>query len=268
MRRAAALFLCLTALASTTLTQAQVPLDDPLDEHSAKRLDRMEKAMKELRAIVFQGRETGQPVMIQPTETPTQMGSLSDKVSEVEQSLARLTGQLEVMRHDLDQSRHENLDLRAENTALKGQLAGLDQKVVALTPAPTPPPPDPSSAFAAAKGAYAGGDMVSAEAGFHDYLERYPDALNAGEGRYYLAKTFIARRNWPEAATADIGAIRGWPKTRWAPEAVVDLARSLNALNKPADACQALGELTKRYPKLSTSVAAGAAEVRLAAKCG
>ena len=40
---------------------AQVPLDEPLDEHAAKRLDRLEKAVKELRAIVFQGRETGAP---------------------------------------------------------------------------------------------------------------------------------------------------------------------------------------------------------------
>ena len=40
---------------------AQTPLGDPLDDHSAKRLDRMEKVVRELRAIVFQGRETGQP---------------------------------------------------------------------------------------------------------------------------------------------------------------------------------------------------------------
>ncbi len=38
---------------------SQTSLDDPLDDRSAKRLDRMEKAMRELRAIVFQGRETG-----------------------------------------------------------------------------------------------------------------------------------------------------------------------------------------------------------------
>ena len=267
MNRATGLLLALLTWAP--LAAAQVPLDDSLDEHAVKRLDRMEKAMKELRAIIFQGRETGQLVVVQPAETPAQIASLADKVGDVEQSLARLNGQLEVMRHDLDQSRHENLDLRAENTALKGQLAGLDQKVVALTPPPTPPPPpDPVAAYAAAKAAYLAGDTASAEAGFRDYLDRFPDTANAAEGRYYLGKALIARRNWPEAATADIGAIRGWPKTRWAADALVDLARSLTALNKQADACASLVELAKRYPKPAPSVTAAAAEVRAAAKCG
>ena len=36
---------------------AQTPiLDDPLDDCSKRRLDNMEKVMRELRAIVFQGR--------------------------------------------------------------------------------------------------------------------------------------------------------------------------------------------------------------------
>jgi hypothetical protein len=39
---------------------AQTPiLDDPLDDRSKRRLDNMEKVMRELRAIVFQGRDTG-----------------------------------------------------------------------------------------------------------------------------------------------------------------------------------------------------------------
>ena len=40
------------AFAVTGETLAQTSLDEPLDEHSSKRLDRLEKAVKELRAIV------------------------------------------------------------------------------------------------------------------------------------------------------------------------------------------------------------------------
>ena len=58
-----ALPLALALIASTAV--AQVPMD-PLDARDARRLDRMEQVMRELRAIVFQGRDTGKPVVVQP----------------------------------------------------------------------------------------------------------------------------------------------------------------------------------------------------------
>jgi len=256
---------------------AQVPLDDPLDDHSAKRLDRMEKALKEIRAIVFQGRETGQAVVVQPADTDSQISRLSDRQNDLDQTLARLNGQIEIIKHDLDLARQEEGELRAQNTLLKEQLAALDQEVRALSPPPPPPaadngaaaPPaaDPTAAFTAARAAMTAGDMTAAEAAFRDFVGHYGDGPRGPEGRYYLAKTLLERRAWADAATADIGAIRGWPATRWAPDAVLDLARALVGLNKTADACQTLGELARRYPKALPSVRNGAAEVRAQAGC-
>ncbi len=260
-------------------TLAQTPLDDPLDDHSAKRLDRMEKVMRELRAVVFQGRETGRAVVVQPAETEGQIAGLTDRLNDLDHSLTRLNGQIEILRHDLDQSRQESLDLRAQNATLKEQLGALDREMRALT-APPPPPPqpeeaaatappqNPTAAFAAAKGALDAGDDASAEAGFKDFVDRFGDAPQAPEARYYLGKALLARRAWAEAATAEIGAIRGWPRTRWAPEAVLDLSRALVGLKKPTDACQTLDELAKRYPKATAGAKSGAAQVRAQAQCG
>ena len=64
---------------------AQTALDDPLDDHSAKRIDRMEKVVRELRAIVFQGRDTGHPVVVQPADTDTRLASLADRLSDAQQ---------------------------------------------------------------------------------------------------------------------------------------------------------------------------------------
>ena len=271
----ASLAVCLAVLPGQWAS-AQVPLDQPLDQRSAQRLDRMEKALKEIRAIVFQGRETGAPVVIQPADTQGQLGQMSDRMSSLEQNLAKLTGELEVMRHDLDQTRQETADLRAANSLLKAQI--VDLQTAAPKPASPPLEPAPSaagapagdatSAFAASKAALAAGDMASAEAGFRDYVDRYGDTANGPEARYDLGRTLLARRAWAEAATADIGAIRGWPRTRWAPDAVLDLSRALVTLNKPADACETLGELDRRYPKAGPLVAKRAADLRLQAKCG
>ena len=260
---------------------AQVPLDEPLDQRSAQRLDRMEKAMKEIRAIVFQGRETGAPVVVQPADTLFQMGQVSDRLSALEQNLAKITGELEVTRHDFDQSRQEAADLRVADGALKTQLADLQKAVQGLTPAPPPPPLDPAplaavappgtdaaARFAAAKAALAAGDMASAEAGFRDYVDRFGDSANGPEARYDLGRALLARHAWADAATSDIGAIRGWPHARWAPDAVLDLSRALIALNKPADACSTLSEFDHRYPKAGPTAAKRAADLKRQAKCG
>ncbi len=265
---------------------AQVSLDSPpLAESDAKRLDRMEKAMKELRAIVFQGRETGAPVTVQPADTEANLQRLSDRLADLEQSLAKLNGELEVTRHDVDQSRQGVSDLRATITGMKDEIAALEKAVQAMTPQAPPagatpgdlsagaPPaaaaaPDPAAQFAAAQAALEQGDMATAEAGFRAFIAQNGDGPKGPEARYGLARTLISRHDWQDAATADIGAIRGWPHTHWAPAAVLDLSRSLMALGKPQDACETLGELTRRYPSMAPAIAKDARNLKAEAQCG
>lgn len=264
------------AMALGCAALAQTPIDDSLGRDSARRMDNLEKTVRELRAIVFQGRETGAPVVVQPADTQSQLNAVTDRQNDLDRTLTRLNGEMEVVRHDLDQTRQDNADLRAQNAALKAQLDDLQQKLqapppapVAEAPPPAPPPADtPASAWAAAHGLWQSGDNAGAEAAFRDFTERFGDNFRAPEARYYLGKTLAARRAWPEAATADIGAIRGWPQTRWAPDAVLDLARALAAMGKTSDACQTLTELAKRYPRAPASVMSGARQTRQQAACG
>ena len=62
----ALLALVLASTAAVAVAQTPLPPADPLDDRSAKRIERMEKVVRELRAIVFQGRDTGKPVVVQP----------------------------------------------------------------------------------------------------------------------------------------------------------------------------------------------------------
>lgn len=255
---------------------AQTALDDPLDDHSARRLDRMEKVVRELRAIVFQGRDTGHPVVVQPADTDTRLASLADRLSDAQQAISKITGELEVVRHDLDESRQQASDLKAANAVLQARLTALE----AAPQAQTAPPPNaaapmadaapqsPGSLLNAAESAVRDGDFATAEPMLRDYVDHFGDAPRGPEARFYLGKALMARHEWADAATAEIGAIRGWPKTRWAPEAIVDLSKDLVALKKPADACQALDELARRYPKSSAEVLRDAADLRTRAKCG
>ena len=76
---------------------AQVSMDDPLDARDAKRVDRMEKVVRELRAIVFQAQKTGQPVVVRFAVKPT------SSILSPRRTVDRNGGETEIMtkgRHD------------------------------------------------------------------------------------------------------------------------------------------------------------------------
>ena len=270
-----ALPLALALIASTAV--AQVPMD-PLDARDARRLDRMEQVMRELRAIVFQGRDTGKPVVVQPAETDYQLQEVSRRLADMEQTMTRMTGDLENAGRQAELAKREAEALRAENKSLSDRIANLESGALAATgSAPADgglaggPAPNTGlsagEAFSQSRQAMLAGDYAVAEAGFRDYVSAHGDSTKAPEARYWLGKTLTARGAHADAAGSYIAAIRGWPQTSWAPDAVLELSRALIALKKPADACQTLAELARRYPKASTTVQTRAAQARTQAKC-
>ena len=260
---------------------AQTPMDDPLDARDAKRVDRMEKVVRELRDIVFKAQKTSAPVVVEPADTDARLADISTKIADLEGTLTKLNGSLEAATHEIDQARRENTSLRAQVKALSDRLTADEQKAaeaaaaaVAAPPTAPEPPPAPADpktaaadAFAKARKLMLGGDYDAAETAFSAYVTAYPDTPRTPEARYWWGKTLAVRGDYVKAAGAFIGAIRGWPQTAWAPDAVVELARSLVQLKKPADACQTLTELGHKYPKAPAAVMTRVASVRLQAKC-
>jgi tol-pal system protein YbgF len=272
--------LALTAVpAFTSGAMAQTAMPDPLDDRSVKRLDKMEKVVRELRSIVFQGRDTGKPVVVQAAETDAQIANLSEKLTDLEQTLTRLNGQNEGLTHDLDQARRANDGEKARADGLEQRLAALEKRIAdqeaaaqaaaaaAPVAAAAPTSSDPAQAFKSARQLLLDGDYGGAEQAFAGYVEAFPDSAKAPEARYWLGETQFVREAYSDAAGSYLGAVRGWPQTGWAPDAVLKLSRSLIALKKPADACKTLDELAKRYPKAPANVTAKAASTRVAAKC-
>ena len=258
---------------------SQTPMDDPLDARDARRVDRMEKVVRELRDIVFKAQKTGAPVVVQPADTDARMADLAARVGDLEQSLKRMNGSMEATTHELDLARRETTTLLAQVKTLTERLitaekATAEAAAAAVSPAVPEPPPFPADSKAAASEAFAkarqmmlSGDYDQAETAFSTYVTAYPDTARTPEARYWWGKTLSVRGAHANAASAYIGAIRGWPQSTWAPDAVVELSRSLIALKKPAEACQTLAELGKRYPKAPPAVMSRASAARLQAKC-
>jgi tol-pal system protein YbgF len=264
------------ALAGGATAWSQTPMPDPLDDRSVKRLERMEKVVRELRAIVFQGRDSGKPVVVQPAETEGQLQGLAQRIVDLEETLTALNRQNEGATFELDQTRRALAEAQAANRALADRLAALeartgkieaDAQAVAAEEEAAEAEGDPDAEFAAARKLMLDGDYDGAFVAFDRFVKQYGDTPKGAEGRYWLGKTLSVRGDHGGAAGAYIGAIRGWPKTTWAPDAVLELSRSLIALKKPADACQTLDELARRYPKAPAGVLSRAATARVQAKC-
>lgn len=270
--------LAFAVLATAAPASAQTPLpatpaEDPLDARDARRVERMEKVVRELRGIVFQMRDTGKPVVVQPADTDARMEELSSRIVDLEQTLRRLNGSLETATFELEQVKRDNAALKSQVQALSDKLAAFEQGPApaaadgSVPPPPTPPAGNPTEAFASARQLMLAGDYDGAEQAFAGFVEIYPEHQRTPEARYWWGKTLSVRGAHAEAATAYLAAIRGWPQTSWAPDAVVELARSLVALKKPQDACRTLAELPKRYPKAPANITSRAASTRTQAKC-
>lgn len=273
----------LSSTAAVAVAQTPLPPADPLDDRSAKRVERMEKVVRELRAIVFQGRDTGKPVVVQPAETDAQIAALNERLTDLEQTLTKMNGQNEAVTFELSKATRAATEQKARADALEQRLASVEKALADLqanaaqvaaaapvagaVPPPPAPPADPAVAFKQAKDLLLAGDYANAEQAFSVFVTNYPESTRTAEARYWLGETQFVREAYSDAAGNYIGAIRGWPQTTWASDATLKLARSMVALKKTTEACRTLDELTRRYPKAPAQVVSRAASTRVAAKC-
>jgi len=215
------------------------------------------------------------------------MAAIQTKLDDVEQTVRTLTGQIETLGHDLDLEKSAAAANQAQNAALADRLSKLEAQVAALAappPAPAAPTdgltgasaasePGPSSA-ADANAAYLkarhlmlNGDYPAAADAFQGLLDTYPASPSTPAANYWLGWIKYAQGDFQGAAGNMVGAIHDWPKTTWAPDAMVKLSLSMVELNKRAEACATLSELERHYPKAPPADKARAAAARVKAAC-
>ena len=264
-----------------------------------RRIDRLDKSLREVRSIVFQGRDTGQPVIVKPDGPDPQVAALQSRLDDMDQTVRRLSGQLEVLTHDLDDAKKNAQTSRDNEAELRGELKAITDRLAAPDPnagqaasagpqASISPPPRPSRAvaddggtaaaapapdeegasFRAARALLTSGDYQGAGDALQAHIARYPDGPHAREARYWLGESLYIRSAYPEAARAYAEALKGWPKSGWAPEATVKLAQSLQQSGRTAQACQVTDAFATRYAVRATAgLKARAAGVRTTAHC-
>jgi tol-pal system protein YbgF len=206
--------------------------------------------------------------------TKGELTAASARVDDMEATVKSVNGTAEALAADLAAARRDLAAAQAQNRALTERLALLESAQAALAvapstavPASTTAPSDPAAAFAAARALMDAGRFAEAGSAFEAYTVAHPGDARASEANYWLGETLYVRESYGDAAQAYILALKGWPKSAWAPDAVVKLSNSLIALKQPAEACKALGEFDRRYASAPAPVKARARNARGAAKC-
>jgi tol-pal system protein YbgF len=198
---------------------------------------------------------------------------LIDRVGNLEEENRNFRGQLEEARHEIAQltKRMETLsadvDYRLNNAESGGAPGGLPSSSSSSSE-PTSPisssserggesssPSTSKDAYEKARNLLEQGDYKAAEHAFSSFVISYPKDEQAGAAQYWYGVTFFARGEYEKAATAFAKGYKNYPKSPKAPDMLLKLAKSLGELDRNADACTALDQLTSEYPKAHKSEA-------------
>jgi tol-pal system protein YbgF len=273
-----------------------------------RRVGKLESEMRAVQRKVFPGGDArffepeipAQAPAPAPAATPasTPIVDLTARVDAMESSLKAMTGQIEAMEYRLrqleDGQRRLKGDVEFRLNALENPggtppaadagapvAAGPAASPAAARPAATAPATPPAAARPAASSpatdaaawsaAYAkvtARDWPGTEAAMTGFIADWPKSSRLPQARYWLGRSYAQRGQHPQAAKAFLEVYQTAPRSTPAPDALIGLANSLNAMAKPKDACQVLAEIRSVYgAKLTDTQKTDVARQAARAKC-
>ncbi|WP_423062989.1 tol-pal system protein YbgF [Candidiatus Paracoxiella cheracis] len=199
--------------------------------------------------------------------------NLPQQISDLQQSLAQLRGQLQVQAHDLkllnDQQRsfYQDLDQRIDqlknlssgnsasdnsgNTKVSNNSTGAASNNINTKDA---------NAYQAAFNLLAKKQYDKSEASFQNYLSDYPNGKYVSNAHYWLGEIYLTQKNNNQAAQQFQTVMTKFPKSPKIADAKLKLAIIHADEGKIAQARQELIQLKKQHP---SSTAAQLASIRL-----
>jgi len=134
---------------------------------------------------------------------------------------------------------------------LQGTPAGSrDGSVVAALP----PSNNPEEIYQNSYQFILSGDYRTAEAGFRQYIEMFPQGEHVADAHFWLGEAMLGQDRYREAAEVFLQANKNFPDASKAPEMLLKLGVSLTAMNQRDVACATYAEIGHRYPNVSAAL--------------
>lgn len=145
---------------------------------------------------------------------------------------------------------------------------------VDLSTAPSRPPSVASTGSGDARADYEAAyayilqrQYEQAEMGLRQFIQSHPRDTLVPSATYWLGESYLQRNRNREAAEQFLKVSTDYARSAQAPDAMLKLGASLNALGAREQACATLAELERKFPSASASVRQGVTREQKRARC-
>ena len=184
---------------------------------------------------------------------------MQTQVDALKQEIARLNGDLELARHNLDLAQQRQKDLYTDTDTRLRKLESTP--AAAVPPAATDTAAAPSADKPAvekeseeqkllqqAHGFSKDGKHKEAFAAYDKFLKDYPNSTLAPDAMYGLGYSQFALKNYKASIATQQKLLDAHPDSAKAPDAMLNMANSQIQLGQVTNAKKTLRELIKKYP--------------------
>jgi len=176
----------------------------------------------------------------------------------------RLHGQLEVLLHEVESLKQRQRDFYVDLDTRVRQIE--TNRAASVTLAPNAPPPDPaaeSAQYEAALNLLKEGRYKDALTAFEQFIRQHPQSTFLPGAHFWAGNAALQAKEVAAASTYFNTVLKTWPQDAAAPDAMLGLANSQQALGDAKTSQETLKKLVEQFPDSS---AAQAARQRLGVK--
>lgn len=178
--------------------------------------------------------------------------------------ISRLHGQLEVLLHEVESLKQRQRDFYVDLDTRVRQIES--NRTASAAMAPNTPPPDPaaeSAQYEAALNLLKEGRYKDALTAFEQFIRQHPQSTFLPGAHFWAGNAALQAKEVAAASTYFNTVLKTWPQDAAAPDAMLGLANSQQALGDAKTSQETLKKLVEQFPDSS---AAQAARQRLGVK--
>ena len=205
-------------------------------------------------------------VMVRMSNFEEQLRQMNGKIEEVNYKIKQLNDRMDMINKDIDvrfkmiegkplnggagtKAQNKKFEAPVANNAPKS-LVGDSIKGGDLAPVEAPKQEqDVNKVYQQGLEAFNAGQYDKAEANFSDVLNRFAQDKLAANAQYWLGEVYYAQKNYAKAAVAFGKGYEKYKDGAKGAESLYKLGMAMNQLNKKDEACAALTNVAKEFPK-------------------
>jgi tol-pal system protein YbgF len=185
---------------------------------------------------------------------------LATQVENLNNDLARMRGQLEVLGNQMETADRRQKDLYLDIDTRLRKLEQTREQTASPDKPAAPPDAEVSQAetraYQAALDQFKLGNYALAVSAMQGFLVTYPNSKLAPNAQYWVGMAHSGQRDYKAAIAAQRKLLAVWPESEKAPDAMLSIAASQETMGDRKSAQKTLEELLGKYPKSSAATSA------------